>query len=53
MPTEISFIRAIFGMFTQFIYEHMTIYRNMTPNITKGQKRAKKGSKKGKNKFKN
>merc|ERR1712055_233233 len=25
-----------FGMFTQFIYAHMTIYRNLTPNITKG-----------------
>merc|ERR1712030_102608 len=39
---------AIFGMFTQFIYAHMTIYRNLTPNITKGQERVKKGSKIGK-----
>ena len=30
----------------------MTIYRNLTPNITKGQKRVKKGSKKGKKKVK-
>ena len=36
---------TIFGMFTQFIYAHMTIYRNLTPNIIKGQKRVKKGSK--------
>jgi len=33
---------AIFGMFTQFIYAYMTIYRNMTPNINKGQKKGKK-----------
>ena len=46
MPIEIPFMSAIFGMFTQFIYAHMTIYRNLTPNITKGQKRVKKGSKK-------
>merc|ERR1712179_388484 len=27
-----------------FNHTHMTIYRNLTPNITKGQKRVKKGS---------
>ena len=45
---EISFMSAFFA---QFIYVHMTIYRNLTPNITKGQKgskRVKKGSKIGK-----
>ena len=47
MLIEIPFMSAIFGMFTQFIYAHMTIYRNLTPNITKGQKRVKKGSKIG------
>ena len=36
---------AIFGMFTHFLHAHMTIYRNSTPNITKGQKRVKKGQK--------
>ena len=36
---------------TQFIYAHMIIYRNSTPNITKGQKRVKKGSKIGKKKW--
>ena len=45
MPIEIPFMSAIFGMFTQFIYAHMTIYRNLTPNITKGQKMVKKGPK--------
>ena len=45
MPIEIPFMNAIFGMFIQFINAHMTIYRNLTPNITKGQKRVKKGSK--------
>merc|ERR1712105_170533 len=29
---------------TIYIYIHLTIYRNLTPNITKGQKRVKKGS---------
>ena len=59
MPIEIPFMSAIFGMFTQFINVHMTIYRNLTPNISKGQKRVNKGSKKGpklikkKGKFKN
>jgi len=48
MPIEIPFMSVIFGMYTQFIYAHMTIYRNLTPNITKGQKRVKKGSKIGK-----
>merc|ERR1711874_67419 len=36
---------AIFGMFTQFLHAYITIYRNLTPNITKGQKRVKKGPK--------
>ena len=45
MPIEIPFMSAIFDMFTQFINEHMTIYRNLTPNITKGQKRVRKGPK--------
>merc|ERR1711874_634533 len=31
-----------FGMFTHFIYAHMTIYRILTPNITKGQKNGQK-----------
>ena len=48
MLIEIPFMSTIFGMFTQFIYEHMTINRNLTPNITKGQRRVKKGSKVGK-----
>ena len=52
MPIEIPFMSAIFGMFTQFINAHMTIYRNLTPNITKGQKRVKKGPKQVKKKFK-
>ena len=38
-------MRAIFSIFTQFIYEHMIIYRNLTPNITKGQIKVKKGPK--------
>merc|ERR1712030_130683 len=38
---------CIFGMFTQFINAHMTIYRNLTPNIIKGQQRVKNGSKMG------
>ena len=45
MPIEIPFMSAIFGMFTQFIYAHMTIYRNLIPNITKEQKMVKKGPK--------
>ena len=44
---EIIFMSVIFGMYTQFIYAHKTIYRNLTPNITKGQKSVKKGSKIG------
>ena len=40
---------ASFGMFTEFLHAHMKIYRNMTQNITKGQKRDKKGQKRGKN----
>ena len=55
MLIEIPFMSAIFGMFTQFIYAHMTIYKNSTPNITKGQKmvkKDKKGSKIGKKKGK-
>ena len=35
------FMSAIFGMFAQFINVHMVIYRNLTPNLTKGQKRVK------------
>ena len=46
MPREIPFMCAIFCMITQFIYAHMTIYRKLTQNITKGQKRVK-GSKIG------
>ena len=42
MHIEIPFMSAIFGLFTQFIYAHMTIYRNLIPNITKGQKMVKK-----------
>jgi len=38
----------IFGMFSRFINAHMTISRNMTPNITKGQKWVREGSKVGK-----
>ena len=52
MPIEIPFVSAIFGMFTQFIYTHMTFYRNLTPNIINGQKRVKKvqiGLENGKN----
>ena len=45
MAIEIPFMSAIFYMFTQFIYVHLTIYRNQTPNITKGQKKVKKGPK--------
>ena len=45
MPIEILFMSTFFGLFAQFIYEHMTIYRNLTPNITKGQGRIKKGPK--------
>ena len=42
MSIEIAFMSEISGMFTQIIYVHMTIYQNLTPNITKGQKRVKK-----------
>ena len=51
MPIEIPFMSALFGMFTQFLHVQITIYRNLTPNTTKGQKRVKrvkKGSKIGK-----
>ena len=48
MPIEIPFMSSIFDIFTQIIYAHMSIYRNLTPNITKGQKWVKKGSKMGK-----
>ena len=40
---------TIFGKFTHFLHAHMIIYRNLTQNITKGQKRVKKGQKRGKN----
>ena len=53
MPIEILFMSTIFGMFKQFIYAHMTIYRNLTPYITKGQKRVKKRSKIGQKMVKN
>ena len=53
MLIEIPFMSSILCIFTQFIYAHMTIYRNLTPNITKGQKRVKKGSKIGKKNCKN
>ena len=52
MLIEIPFMNGIFGMFTQFINAHMTIYKNLTPNISKGQKRVKKGSKKGQKRVK-
>ena len=48
MPTKIPIMSVIFGIFTQFIYAHMTIYWNFSPNITKGQIKVKKGSKIGK-----
>ena len=53
MLIKIPFMCVIFGMYTQFIYAHMTIYRNLTPNITEGQKRVKKGSKIGQKIVKN
>ena len=46
MLIEIPFMSSILCIFTQFIYALMKIYRNLTPNITKGQKMVKKGSKK-------
>ena len=45
MPIEIPFMSVIFGMYTQFIYAHMTNYWFLIPNITKGQKRVKKEKK--------
>ena len=45
MPIEIPFMSAIFCMITQFIYAHMTLYRKLTQNITKGQKGSKIGKK--------
>ena len=45
MPIVIPFMSAIFSMITQFIYAHMTIYRKLIKNITKGQKSVKKGQK--------
>ena len=46
MLIEIPFMSAIFGLFTQFtINAHMTMNRNLTPNIPKGQKRDKKSPK--------
>ena len=47
MTIEIPFMSAMFGMFTQFLHAHMIIYRNLSPNITKGQKMVKEESKKG------
>ena len=42
IPIVIPFMSAIFSTITQFIYVHMTVYRKLTHNITKGQKRVKK-----------
>ena len=42
MPIEIRFMSVIAGIFTQFIYVHMKIYRNLTPYIPKGKKEGKK-----------
>merc|ERR1712082_271404 len=42
IPFMRAFFYAIFIMITQFIYAHMTIYRKLIQNITKGQKRVKK-----------
>ena len=55
MLIKIPFMSSILCIFTQFIYAHMTIYRNLNPNIPKCQKRVKKGYKIGKKivKFKN
>ena len=33
---------ASFGMFTEFLHAHMKIYRNLTQDITKGQKGSKR-----------
>ena len=49
MPIEIPFMSTFFGMFTQFLHVHMTIYRNLPQNITKGQKRVQILKKNGKN----
>ena len=40
---------TIFWQVYTFLDAHMIIYRNLTQNITKGQKRVKKGQKRGKN----
>ena len=53
MPIEIPFMSAIVSIITQFIYAHMTIYRKLTQNITKGQKRVRIESKIGKKNGKN
>ena len=45
MLIEIPFMSSIFGIFTQFIYAHMTIYSILISNITKGQKKGEKGRK--------
>ena len=45
MSLEIPFMSVIFGMYAQFIYANMKIYRNLIPNITKGQKRVQNWSK--------
>ena len=47
-----TLMNTFFGMFTNFIYEHMLIYTNLTSYITKGQNRDKKVSKRVKKKVK-
>ena len=46
MLIEIPFMSGIFGIFTQLIYAHLTLFRNLTPNTTKGQKKGPKQVKK-------
>ena len=42
MLRKMQFMSSIFGKITQFIYAHMTIYRNLTPNTKEGKKGSKK-----------
>ena len=44
-----TFMNAIFGPLTKFMYEHIIIYTNLTSNKTKAKKRIKKGPNRGKN----
>ena len=37
-----ALMSAVFGIFTQFIYDHMTSITNLTSNITKAPKRSQK-----------